>query len=152
MQLQAGESEFQLLIAWLCDQKEPTDGEIMATGPEAKFYWINRARCSLKDGLLWWHRQEGYRLLVPSTLRNEVIYLHHNIPMAGHQGIDRTKARVKAKYAWKGLAKDVSKYVQQCEVCNKCKKPNRKAKCEMKIYHAGAPMERVHLDYLDPLP
>jgi hypothetical protein len=72
--------------------------------------------------------------------------------MAGHQGIDRTKVTVRAKYAWRGLDEDVTKYIQQCDVCNRCKKSIRKAKCEMTIYHAGAPIERVHLDFLGPLP
>ena len=32
------------------------------------------------------------------------------------------------------------------------KKPNRYGKCPMISFHAGAPMERVHLDFLGPLP
>ncbi|XP_041376682.1 uncharacterized protein LOC121389136 [Gigantopelta aegis] len=36
--------------------------------------------------------------------------------------------------------------------CNRCKKGNRKARCPMKQFHAGVPMERVHLDFLGPLP
>ena len=35
---------------------------------------------------------------------------------------------------------------------NKCKKSDRKGKCPMTEYQAGAPMERVHLDFLGPLP
>jgi hypothetical protein len=144
MRLQAEEQEFQFIIAWLCSHKEPSEGEILAAGPEEKYYWINRVLSSFKDGIIWWRREEMYCLLVPGALRQEVLYLCHNIPMADHQGLDRTKATVRAKYAWRGLGKDVTKYIQQCDVCNRCKKSNRKAKCEMTINHAGAPMERVH--------
>ena len=33
--------------------------------------------------------------MVPWELRQEVLSLCHNVPAAGHQGIDRTKARLK---------------------------------------------------------
>ena len=46
----------------------------------------------------------------------------------------------------------MTQYVAGCEVCNKCKKSDRKGKCPMTEYQAGAPMERVHLDFLGPLP
>jgi hypothetical protein len=42
--------------------------------------------------------------------------------------------------------------VKSCARCNRSKKANRKAKCPMTRYHAGVPMERVHLDFLGPLP
>ena len=42
--------------------------------------------------------------------------------------------------------------MKSCARCNRSKKANRKAKCPMTRYHAGVPMERVHLDFLGPLP
>ena len=42
--------------------------------------------------------------------------------------------------------------MKSCARCNRSKKANRKAKCPVKRYHAGVPMERVHLDFLGPLP
>ncbi len=38
------------------------------------------------------------------------------------------------------------------DCCNKQKKPRVKAKAALGEFHAGAPMERVHLDTLAPLP
>lgn len=49
---------------------------------------------------------------------------------------------------WHGMGKYVANYVIGCEVCNR----HKKATCPMTEYHAGAPMERVHLDFLGPLP
>ena len=38
-----------------------------------------------------------------------------------------------------------------CNICNTNKKANRKAKGSLGSYHAGAPMERLHIDILGPL-
>ncbi len=43
-------------------------------------------------------------------------------------------------------------YVSSCQECNRSKKPVRTARYNLTSYHAGAPMERVHLDFLGPLP
>ena len=40
-----------------------------------------------------------------------------------------------------------------CKIsCNKNKKATRKARCPMTQYHAGVPFERVHIDFIGPLP
>lgn len=46
----------------------------------------------------------------------------------------------------------IKAYVQACAICNKNKKPTRKAKCPLSQYHAGVPLERVHIDFMGPLP
>ena len=50
------------------------------------------------------------------------------------------------------MSSDSKIYVQSCPVCNKNKKANVKAKAELGQYHAGMPMERIHMDILGPLP
>ena len=81
-----------------------------------------------------------------------VVEMCHNIPSSGHQSAERTINRVKQKYYWYGMSKWITNYVNMCEICNRNKKPNRKARCPLTKFHAGAPLERVHLDFLGPLP
>lgn len=47
---------------------------------------------------------------------------------------------------------DCKEYVRSCEVCNKNKKPNVRAKSQLGQYHSGVPLERIHMDILGPLP
>ena len=47
----------------------------------------------------------------------ELISRHHNDPLAGHFGIDKTKELIGRKYYWLTLRKDVEAYVKSCDVC-----------------------------------
>ena len=42
-------------------------------------------------------------------------------------------------------------YVKSCSVCNRQKKPQKKPKAHQVLYHAGLPLERIHIDILGPL-
>ena len=77
--------------------------------------------------------------------------LSHYIPLAGNQGINRTKEKIRENFVLRGMSRDVKNYVRTCAVCNRNKMPNVPSKCPMTLFHAGAPMERVHLDFLGRL-
>ena len=53
---------------------------------------------------------------------------------------------------WHEMSTDVTLYVKTCAICSKNKKPRIKPKAQLGSYHAGARMERVHLDMMGPLP
>ncbi|MCG8045070.1 MAG: DDE-type integrase/transposase/recombinase, partial [Candidatus Thiodiazotropha endolucinida] len=64
----------------------------------------------------------------------------------------RTKARIKEKFLWYQMSSDVEQYVLSCSTCSQKKKGGPHGHYPMQEYHAGAPMERVHIDFLGPLP
>lgn len=106
------------------------------------------------DGVLRNNPKNGGepRLVVPKTLVDEVLGLSYDLPVMGHQGVSRTYLRVKEKFYWYNMNQSTKNFVRTCDICSKHKKSNRKAKCPMTKYQAGVPMERVHLDFLGPLP
>nr|KYP74492.1 Retrotransposable element Tf2 [Cajanus cajan] len=71
------------------------------------------------DGLLLWKD----RIVVPndSTIINQILQEYHSSPIGGHSGVARTIARVTTQFFWKGMNKDIAKYVQQCLICQKAK-------------------------------
>ena len=77
--------------------------------------------------------------------------LCHDLPSDEHQGTGRTLSKIKDKFHWY-MSRDIRTFVLTCEVCSKHKNPTRNARCQMTPYHAGAPMERVHLNFMGPLP
>ncbi len=50
------------------------------------------------------------------------------------------------------MGRDISEYVTTCSVCNQNKKSSKYGHVGLKHYQAGAPMERVHIYFMGPLP
>lgn len=48
------------------------------------------------------------------------------------------------------MSRDCIDYVTYCRTCNQNKKPNVRPKASLGQFHAGFPLERVHLDILGP--
>ncbi len=60
--------------------------------------------------------------------------------------------KLKDKFYWYRMGQDISRYVTSCTICNQCKKSTKYGRTPSKEYQAGAPMERVHIDFMGPLP
>ena len=54
---------------------------------------------------------------VPEIIKTELISRHHDDPLAGHFGIEKTRELVARKYYWETLRHDVEVYVRGCDVC-----------------------------------
>lgn len=91
-------------------------------------------------------------LVAPDSLKDQAMAWHHDIPAAAYQGITRTKAKLKEKFFWVHLSRDVESYVLSCSECTQNKKNKRYGKVPLTEYQAGAPMERVHINFIGPLP
>ena len=92
------------------------------------------------------------KLAVPRSLRDDILKQLHNSPTAGHLGIKKTTERVRARYYWAGCRRDVERWCGACDKCGSRKKPNKTTRAQMKMYNVGAPMERIAIDVMGPLP
>ncbi len=54
---------------------------------------------------------------VPKVIHSELISRHHDDPLAGHFGIEKTRELIARKYYWPTLRQDVKAYVKGCDVC-----------------------------------
>ena len=90
----------------------------------------------------------GYRVIVPKDLVEDVLTYYHNAMPNGHQGIVKTFNKIREKYYWKGMQKDVYEFVSICDTCqrNKSKRPKRKA-----LLKAITPTRRFELVAMDIL-
>ena len=89
-------------------------------------------------------------LVVPNCLKSEILEKFHDHSYAGHMGRDNTWRNIKKSFYWHNLYNDVATYVATGAACSKNKKANKRKRAGMMEYHAGSPMERVHLDVLGP--
>ena len=85
-----------------------------------------------QDGLLYYvgrhlelkETQEGdikTRLVIPTTLVDEILLTGRDSIEGGHQGIVRAYHKVKTDYYWIRLYADVVRHVQACEDCSTSK-------------------------------
>ena len=54
---------------------------------------------------------------IPEIICSKVISCHHDDPLAGHFGINKTRELIGRKYHWPSLRRDVESYVRRCDVC-----------------------------------
>ena len=50
-------------------------------------------------------------------MRKKVMASYHDEPTKGHLGVHKTTELVKQRYWWKGMDKDIEKYVKSYMVC-----------------------------------
>jgi len=72
----------------------------------------------IEDGIVM---KEG-RIYVPEgELRGEIIRLHHNTLVGGHKGRWKTAELVTRNYWWPEVTKEVGRYVDGCDACQRYK-------------------------------
>ncbi|KRZ07272.1 Protein NYNRIN [Trichinella pseudospiralis] len=81
-------------------------------------------------------------ILVPTSLRQRLLYAVHDAPAAGHFGVSKTLARLGSVGYWPNMAKDVAEY---CRTCDKCQhlKPSAPTPAPLQPFPIGCPWERV---------
>jgi hypothetical protein len=153
---QKKDPEIAIVRQWLADGKPPASDVLYLQSKFTKRLWALKGQLVMVDGILHYNwidhvaRPARSLIVVPQHLRHQVLELAHDIKAAGHPGQLRTKFAVLRKFFWPGISSDIRHFVESCKICNTQKKGRRRMKAGMKLYHAGSPMERVHIDILGP--
>lgn len=94
-----------------------------------------------------------WKKVVPKHLRPNLLKQYHDEPTAGHQGVNRTNARIQTKYYWPKMKQDVARYVRCCRVCQQSKFDQQRPAGLMGD-HRGVtkPWVMISADLLGPLP
>ena len=125
-----------LLSKSLKNGTDPSEGEFFLANPAAKYYILNSACFKIQDGIWKTGGNSQDAIVVPRARQTEVMRGSHDIPAAGHQGRDRTMAKLKEKYFWYHLTSDIEKYVASCSVCSLSKKDSLPGRSDMNMFHA----------------
>ncbi|CAF4447474.1 unnamed protein product [Didymodactylos carnosus] len=77
----------------------------------------------IKDGVLFKLIPRGKTNLrlpyVPKTVIKDILFTHHDHPMAGHFGVERTWRNIKNKYYWPNMKESIEKYIRSRTECSK---------------------------------
>ena len=137
---------------------------------------VDNIKGKIFDALVTWTETEVYRLCkekgiceecdsflydpsgqmyVPDddSLRMHIISSHHDSPVAGHPGYQKTQELIERQYYWPGLASDVRSYVARCDRCARFKGSNMKpAGSAGPLQPSTMPWVDVSADFITDLP
>ena len=87
------------------------------------------------------------------SLHMKIISAHHNSPVAGHPGYQKTQELVEHQYYWPRLASDVKTYISHCDQCACFKESNTKpASATVPLQPSTTPWVDVSMDFITNLP
>lgn len=69
-------------------------------------------------------------IVVPKHLRILIMQTYHDGAMGGHFGFIKMLARIREKYIWTGMARDVRLYYASCKLCHTRRNPPRRPRHE----------------------
>lgn len=108
------------------------------------------------DGVLYRYcceqDSENGQLVLPKSLRDEILYKYHKDAISGHYGKDKTTSRITALFYWPGIRNDIGNYVKSCEECKRYKPSNMKPSGLLQTISTNKRFEIIAVDLFGPLP
>ena len=107
--------------------------------------WKIEGDLVLKEGKMYVPKDE--------ELRVEIIWLHHDVPAAGHGGRWKTVELVTRNYWWLGVTRNVGKYVEGCDLCQRMKNRTEEPAGKLKLSEIPKkPWSHLTVDFITKLP
>ncbi|POM58529.1 LOW QUALITY PROTEIN: Reverse transcriptase [Phytophthora palmivora] len=122
------------------------------TQQEAKSYANLAANYDLDHHNLLSYCPLLMRLVIQETLYQDILHHYHVSLEGGHQGIGRTYQRIRDHFHWRGLYKNVQRYVGECVDCETGKsKPRIQGESPSNL-QATYPFQITAMDHIPSLP
>jgi len=107
--------------------------------------WQIEGELVLKEGKVYVPKDE--------ELRTEVIWLHHDVLAVGHSGRWKTVELVTRNYWWPGVMRDVGRYVEGCDLCQRMKNRTEELAGNLKLSEVlKKPWSHITVDFITKLP
>ena len=107
--------------------------------------WQIEGDLVLKEGKVYIPKDE--------ELRAEIIWLHHNVPAMGYGGQWKTVELVTRNYWWPGVMRDVGRYVEECDLCQRMKNKMEEMVGKLKLSKVPQkPWTHLIVDFITKLP
>jgi len=107
--------------------------------------WKLEGDLVLKEGKVY--------ILKDEELRAEVIWLYHDITAVRHRGRWKTVELVTRNYWWPEVTRDVRKYVEGCDLCQRMKNRTEEFAGKLKLSEVPKkPWPHLMVDFITKLP
>lgn len=96
---------------------------------------------------------QQYLLVIPKNSIFKILELHHSDATAGHLGITKTTRKIRDRFYWENLEKDVIKFIKGCPSCQSRKgAETRKPVGLLQPIEVTTPFDKMGIDLLGPFP
>src|SRR6266702_140534 len=115
--------------------------------------WVNAHRLKKVEGV--WYKEGRCVVTGGMEYKRTFIQIHHDAPVYGHPGINKTYQLTGQRYWWPNMQQDVKDYVRGCAECQRNKINTWPTKAPLSpIFptHEAMPFETVALDFITKLP
>ena len=111
--------------------------------------------CFIERNVIWRRTTENERpviqLLVPPSLRPQILAEAHGSILTGHDGINKTLSRIQQSFWWPYMAQHVENHIRSCNRCQKRKPDYSPPPIVSTLPQCSAPNQRIHIDLFGPL-
>ncbi len=115
--------------------------------------WINVHHLKKIEGT--WYK-DGRRIVTGGLIHHQtLINAHHNSPVYGHPGINKTNQLLSRRHWWLNMRKDVMEYIKGCAECQRNKINTRPTRAPLQPIFPqpeAMPFKTVALDFITKLP
>ena len=124
------DADMREVISWVENQQKPDIASVEKLSPVVKDLWSKFDQlCLVHDVLcITWEKnnhQSVVKTVVPRHLVKDILFSIHSACTGGHLGIAKTGGKVKGRFYWLQLWKDVEIFCQACEKCATRKNPGK---------------------------
>jgi len=93
------------------------------------------------------------RLVIPASMRKEILREYHTIPMSAHRGFFGTYGKIRPCFYWPKMKASIYAFIRNCEGCQTGKRPYRPPQGLLQpMPIPDTPHSFVAIDFAGPLP
>ena len=142
-QAQEQDRTFQQIRGWLEKKEKPDRSKMGAWGKVLLPRW---EKVMVSNGIIGVVTGEGFRAAVPGELQEEIIRMAHDHATSGHMGRRRTSFRVRQRFIWPGMYRDIREFCDGCIPCQRRQRPSPAKRAPMVTEATSRPFERIAVD------
>jgi hypothetical protein len=118
-----------------------------------KCQYTDQAQFVLQDKVLYCRGEktgQRYKAMLPSCLEQKIFkFVHFTL---GHSGVDKCMEEIKYMFHVRNLGRKLRKFIAYCDVCQRCKHPNRSFTVEERHHLPEKPGDVCAIDIYGSLP
>ena len=151
--MQKQDPDIREVLSWINTRSIPSKAKLRNKPRLLKYRNVYR-HLVVRNGILWRkYKQEGkstiLQAVIPADLVVEILPQLHGSTMSGHYGIQKTVQKALQLYFWPLMYRDISRFCQSCEICQRDRDPVPKYRAPLKPISVTRPLQIVAADIVE---